>query len=164
MTPTEDQIDREIDAEKQPIQLLRGASICGGVLAILTALGMMVYELGWECSAEHASAQIVNFELGNRHGEYAVFEFVVDGQAYRGKIHPLKGDRRPNVKIGDAVSVLYQSQNPSAFVRDTIEARFWLPMFLCAALIPCLICYRLCSIENQRLETVRVNRKSHLVH
>lgn len=162
MTTTEHQIDRGIDAEKQPIMLLKNGSFGCGVFAILSVLAIAANELVWELSAERASGHVVAFERRDERSENALYEFVVEGQTYRGKIGPQKGDWRPRVQIGDPVAVLYQSAMPSSFVRDTIEARFWLPMILCLAVIPCWIANRVAAVEIQRLEALRANRKSSL--
>lgn len=160
MTPAERQVDREIDAEKQPILLLKYGAFWFGILAILGALAMAAYEIVWEWSAERILARVVVFKPRDDRSINAIYEFTVEGRAYRGRIAPPKGSDRPKVQIGDAVSVLYQPMNPSSFVRDAVEARFWAPIVLCFALVPCLIGYGVFTAEIRRLETVRANRKS----
>lgn len=159
MIPTERQIDREIDAEKQPVLILKSAAVWCGVLAIASALVIAAYEFIWESSAQPVSAHVVAFEPMDERSEYAVFEFATDGQVHRGKIYPQKGGGRPNVRIGDAVTVLCQPKRPSSFVRDTIEARFWLPMLFSFAVIPCLITKLVLGVESHRLEELRATRK-----
>lgn len=162
MKSTLGQIDREMDAEKQAIVLMRATIRWCCFLAACGATLYLGYELFWESSATRISAQVVAFEKKDESSEFAVFEFSVDGREFRGRIAPQRGDFRPALALGAKVPVLYQPTRPSSFVRDNVESRFWPSFVLCFVAFLCFVGLMASSSEIQRLEDVRSERKSAL--
>ncbi len=162
MKSTPGQTDREMDAEKQPIVLMRTAIRWSCFLASCGAILYFGYELFWESGATRISAQVVAFEKRDQSSEFAVFEFSVDGRAFRGRVAPQRGDFRPALALGAKVPVLYQPTHPSSFVRDNVESRFWPSFVLCFVAFLCLVAMMATSFEMRRLDDVHSKRRASL--
>lgn len=127
MTPKESEIKAAQDLWRLIAGTCRWFRRAFLVFAVLAA----AYEYVWFRFAEPIRATVVAVKKGQNGLEFAVLEYQIKDEVYRGRIGPgQRGQTRVNVKVGDPYDLLYQPNYPKSW-RSARRLRYEIPLLLC---------------------------------